>query len=190
MLKDEKKENEAMSETPTTSARKRNPVIASVEAYKPPDGLTVAQRIAHFLHWMGGRHPGTPVAPNLIWKAIMSLPRTPRLDSDESRMAACACSRARPIMKEQYKRSIVYERGLGYRATTSDEDTASTQLRADASRLVSAQRGLAATAAIINPAKIKNDELRSWVTKGVLPTLKALSHDERITKLLPQKDEE
>jgi len=194
VLKDGAKEREAVSEPNDTTKAKRAPrltsVLASVSEYKAPDAMPKCHRMAHFFDWFARKHPKVPVPANVVYRAITGIPRTPRMDAPEVEAVLGGMSAARSILKEQYRRGLVSERGLGFRATTDDEDTANTQMRRDARRLVSAHKALDATAAIVDPAKVKNPELRAWVSKAVNPLLKALNEGDRIHRLLPKGDDD
>ncbi len=164
-------------------------VLNLLAEYRAPDAMAKCHRLAHFLDWFARKQPKVPIAANLIYRAITGIPRTPRMETPEVDAVKSGMSRAREILKEQYRRGLVSERGLGFRATVDDEDTANTQLRRDARRLVSAHRGMESTAKIVDPAKVKNAELRAWVTKAVNPLLKVLDEGDRIHRLLPKHEE-
>ena len=160
-------------------------VLAVISGYTFERTMSKAQRIAHCLDWLRQKLPGTYVPMNVLTKAINGGVRVPKTDSQEVNLTRSALSRANVILHERYGVALVSLRDVGVRATYSDEDTASTRQRTNVSRAVAALRSVERTDAIIDPAKIKDEKLRGWITKNVGGMLKQLKTDDRLARLLP-----
>jgi hypothetical protein len=172
-------------------ASKRGKTIRALLAeYTFDPKMSPNQRLAHFLDWLAQRAPYVAVPANVALQAIQGYARTPNANNEEVRLFAKRVSKARLIMLKVYKRGLVVQQNIGMRATVDDEDCADTQQRRNVERLVSATNTVKATAQIIDPSKIQDDKLRSWIKGGVASVLRALDADARLDKLLPPPREE
>jgi hypothetical protein len=181
---------EAMSRTEELNAVQRDQAHKILDKFKPRGGTsTIAEKIVEFLLYARKEAPGVFFQPNMIAKAVNSLPRKPSPDSEVTKSIRSAASRSRAIMLEKHSCSLYCEPGRGYRATTDDDDQAKTRVEAAAKRAYGATRTLAAEAAIVDPAKIRDDGRRKWF-KGVTAELRALETDSRLDRLLPPKPKE
>ena len=176
------------SSSPRGSGRERD-VLAVIAGYRFEVTMSRSQKIAHCLDWLRQRVPGAYVPLNVLTKAVMGGTRVPKTDSREVDLTRSALSRANVILHERYKVALVSLRDLGVRATYSDEDTANTRQRKNVSRAVAAIRSVERTDAIIDPAKIHDEKLRGWITKGVGGMLRQLKTDDRLARLLPPRDD-
>jgi len=167
----------------------RGDVLGSfVSAYKIPGNSGFAQRIAHFLVGFAKMAPGIFVPYPMIARAIHGLPKTPSDGTQIVSTTQDSVGRARKIAQEEYGCSIASERGVGARATVGDEDLARTRVVPLARGLAMAHGRLAAETGLVDPEKIKDEKLKSFVKNEVRTTLKMLAADDRITRLLERKN--
>jgi len=84
--------------------------------------MSVPRRVAHFLDWAALHHPLRCWSAPEVWQICMQLPRLPR-DSEFNRKAmAATAGRSRSILQELYGRTLVTQRGIGFRASVGSED--------------------------------------------------------------------
>jgi len=90
--------------------------------YVPDQSMSVQRRAAHFLDWAATHHPMRFFTAAELWQRIMVLPKLPR-ETDLNRKAVSnVVSRARHTLQELYGRTVVTQRGLGFRASVGSED--------------------------------------------------------------------
>jgi hypothetical protein len=173
------------AQSETAAPKKVRSMRVLISEYRFDPKMSRSQRLAHFLNWLAERAPYTVAAPNLALQAIMGYARTPNQNKDEVKLLTNSISAAREILMREYKRGLFVMRGVGMRATVDDQDCADTQQRRNVQRLMGAHRKVKETSRIIDPAKIEDDKLRSWIKGGVANALKSLDAEGRLDRLLP-----
>ena len=189
MLRDTSQEKH-MNENSMTSKVARDRAASVASAYKADTGAsTLAEKVVAFLLYARKEAPGVYFQANVVAKAVLVLSKQPSLESKQADVVRGSVSRARVIMLEKHECSLHVERGRGMRATTGDDDQAKTRVEVAAKRFVSAEGALSREAAIVDPAKIKDETRRRWFKQEVLGSIKLLELDRKIDKLLPPKPE-
>lgn len=168
--------------TPKTVRTKS--ILDEIKAYALDKTLSMPRRIAHCLDWCAGVSPQQYVPFQLLLKAVMGYGKTPNMNSKEIEQLRRRWTSVRKILLSQYKRDLVIERGIGARATHGSEDVAKTTLVTRVRRFEGARRSVENTLAIVDPGKIQDRELRSWVG-GLSPAFAQLESSDLVRKLLP-----
>lgn len=168
---------------------KREETVAN---YEPPPGMSLTQKVAHFLDWASKHVKYQYFQPNEIVKVINSYNHTPRLNSKETASVKACMYRVRTILREEYGRGYVCQRKIGYRATVNDDDKARFDLPDRAKRLVTAHNNVNHSLSLIDVNKISSTDegkkLRGFVKN--VKQISGLISEDRIQKLLPPVTEE
>ena len=171
-----------------TSRRKPRDLLSLITEYTPlKDAKSRTDKVAHFLDWMVHKSPYTPIAYNLILRAVDQLGRTPSAQGAEVALLSSSMPNVRKKLMTDYGRGLATYKGVGVRATVDDDDLANTQLRANVSRFVGAKTSMENTRKLINASAMQDKGLQSWVTNGVSRMLNEVNADNRLAKLLPPK---
>jgi len=165
--------------------------VASINDYNLDPKMTPAHRAADCLNWAAEHMPGRPVSMQMLVKIAFVMPRLPRDESPELELfRRNKMSQVRRHLVEKYQRDLVAVRGFGVRATTGSEDVAGTTFQVRTKRVTVAIEKLQETRQLIDPAEIKNRELKAMVQR-VSEVQKMLNSSEVLKKLeLPPKSEE
>jgi len=166
---------------------------AAVADYNSLPGMSLTQRVAHFLDWAAKNLRYQYFPAQEIVKAISGYNHTPRATSKEAESVRACMTRARDLLRKEYKRGYVCQRGVGYRATVNDEDKARFDLADRTKRLASAKVSVDNSLGMIDARKIsissaEGRKLRSFVSN--VKKISGLISDDRIQKLLPPVQEE
>jgi hypothetical protein len=145
------------------------------------------QRAAHCFAWCAKNYPGTLVPWTLVCMAINAYRKAPMATSKEVVSLRQSSSSIRKVLTTYYQMDLVSGPEITARATVDDEDTAKSALPARARRVQAANRGFVQTANLINPSKIKDPELRKWVSKSINDVMKIIDDPTFYQKLLPPK---
>lgn len=172
-----------------TRTRRARPK-GSETGYTPDLGMSMTQRIAHFLDWAAQHKPREFIPYNEILKAVQGYDHMPRLANREIDLVKGALTRAKKVLAEKYNRGYVAKPGVGVRATTDDFDRTKNALTKKAVKLGKAAAAFKAEHAAIDPSSIPNTAeaapWRQWVMSSGRDLVKQLTEVER--KLLPPGD--
>jgi len=185
-----------ISKIKTTAAYDDIPVAATVRdcfasalakrgEYVCPGGLSQPARAAHAFAYGAKNYPEDFGPWTHICRAIFDLPKTPTSGQKEVLLLRSKSSTIRKHLMKMYGLQFITKPGSGGRATFSDEDCANHALRRENDRLLRAHKSFRATYDLINPANIKNDQLRRWVTEGAAHVVKSLVSAEAKLQLTP-----
>jgi len=156
-----------------------------LKSYQLRQEQSLTRRAAHFLDWLARKHPGEFVQYNVLFKCIMGFARTPRLDSEEVERMRRNLGRSKAILRREYERGMVRRRSVGVRATYSDEDRATNELPQQVNRMRSAKQAVQSTVDAIDPRKITDAKIRSWLKRDIGGVLKAMNQADFDIKALP-----
>ena len=160
-----------------------------LENYKSDATLSTPQRIAAYLDWAATIAPGRPVSYTLLTKIVEFCAKLPTEKDHRVLRIKTSVRRAQKHLREAYGRGLVAHPGYGVRATTSDEDYASTRFQTDKKRFVSSAKALDISQSMIKTSNIQDKELRNSV-QAVKSTFKLLVQHDVLNKLqLPPKTE-
>lgn len=161
-----------------------------LKSYQLKQEQSLTRRAAHFLDWLARKHPGEFVQYNVLYKCIMGFARTPRLDSEDVERLRKNLGRGKDILRKDYSRGMVRRRSVGVRATYSDEDRATNELPNQVSRLAGAKRAVQDTVDAIDPRKINDSKIRSWLKRDIGGVLRAMNQADFDIKALPPATKE
>lgn len=164
--------------------RKKNNGL-DLKGYQLKQEQSLTRRAAHFLDWLARKHPGEYVQYNVLYKCILGIARTPRLDSEDVERMRRSLGRAKSILRREYNRGMVRRRSVGVRATFSDEDRATNELPAQVNRMRSAKQAVQSTVDAIDPRKITDAKIRSWLKRDIGGVLRAMNQADFDVKALP-----
>lgn len=164
--------------------------VASINDYKIDADMAPSLRAADCLNWAADHMPGRPVSIQVLVKIAYVLPRVPKEDSKEVEVfRKNRMGQVRKHLMTDYQRDLVPVRGFGVRATTGSEDVAGTTFQTRTKRVTIAIEKLEETRQLINPAEIKNRDLKAMVQR-VSDVQRLLNSAEVLKKLeLPPKSE-
>jgi hypothetical protein len=162
-----------------------------LKGYQLKQEQSITRRAAHFLDWLARKHPGEFVQYNIMYRCIMGFARTPRLDSEDVERLRKNLARSKLILRKEYARGMVRKKSVGVRATYSDEDRAANELPDQVSRMRAAKRTVQGTVDAIDPRKITDVKIRSWLKRDIGGVLRAMNQADFDLKALPPatKDE-
>jgi hypothetical protein len=166
---------------------------AAVADYESLPGMSLTQRVAHFLDWAAKNLRYQYFPAQEVVKAVNGYKKTPRANSKEADSVRSCMPRVRALLCKEYKRGYICQRGVGYRATVNDEDKARYDLADRTKRLASAKVNVDSSLGLIDARKISGSNaegrrLRSFVRN--VKKISSLISDDRIQKLLPPVQEE
>lgn len=161
-----------------------------LKGYQLKQEQSLTRRAAHFLDWLARTHPGEYIQYNVMFRCIMGFARTPRLDSDDVERMRKNLSRTKTILRREYNRGMVRRRSVGVRATFSDEDRATNELPAQVNRMRSAKQAVQSTVDAIDPRKINDAKIRSWLKRDIGGVLRAMNQADFDVKALPPASKE
>lgn len=156
--------------------------------YEPLPGMSLTQRIAHFLDWAAKNLRYQYFPAQEILKAINKYKTTPRAASKETESVKACMTRARELLRKEYKRGYVCQRGIGYRATVNDEDKTRFDLTDRTKRLASAKINVDNSLEMIDTRRITSSTQEGRKLRNFVQNVKQISKlisDDRIQKLLP-----
>lgn len=155
-----------------------------LEDYMPEKGMSLVQRVAHFLKYARDVRPGEWIAANALTKYVSGYGRMPHSDSLEVAAVRSSISRARVIARSEYDAEIVVQTGMGIRMTIGDDDVAEYALPRRVTTLATARKSLAAVSELCDPAKVSDQARAKWV-RGVKAGVRELATPSLIERLLP-----
>lgn len=100
--------------------------------------LPWGSRIAHFLDWAARSFPKVHYSASLISQAINGQHSTPAVNDPNVVAIPNYLRTAKDVSLREYKRAIIHERGVGWRATVDDNDAVQTDLPQVSRRIASA----------------------------------------------------
>ena len=157
-----------------------------------PTLTSFSHRVAHFLDWAAKKYPGSFFQTTVILQAVMGYTKTPRSNSRDAQSIKNSMSGAQRHLMNLYRRGLVAETHVGYRATTDSEDVVRNTVVKKAMRLNGARVQLRRALDIVNPREIPNTEsgkqLKAYFY-NLRDTTKVLFSDEFERRLLPQPEE-
>jgi hypothetical protein len=159
-----------------TKVKKTTDVKGILSGYVPPEDNTVPKVIAHLADYCATRMPKQPIPWQWVVKICNGRKTLPPEDCTEVKNMKSRLARARVICREDFKRDILHIPGFGIRGTTDDEDMGRNPYVKAARRVVSSSKTFLQIKDLIDPTKIKDKELREYVTNG-----------NAVSKLLEQK---
>jgi hypothetical protein len=92
-----------------------------LKAYQHVPDMCDSRRLAHFADWAAKELPGIFIPYNIAYRAIFACARTPAPDSVETKKIRGIMARANKVLKVSYRRSLITERGVGFRAAEDDQ---------------------------------------------------------------------
>jgi hypothetical protein len=98
--------------------------------------------------------------------------------------------RSKDILRREYARGMVRRRSVGVRATYSDEEPATNELPSQVNRLAGAERAVQETVDAIDPRKITDTKIRSWLKRDIGGVLRAMNQADFDIKALPPATKE
>lgn len=151
--------------------------------------MSLPNRIAALLDWGATNMPERPIEFTKLAKIVLILHRTPTEKEDKTKLVKSALRRAKPILMEKYRRGLASHPGFGIRATSSPDDTVSTQITADARRAASSMKALDRSCALVKTSEVVDKDLRARLS-GINGVRRLLVSNNVLDKLLPEKSEE
>lgn len=173
-------------ETPVSKNEGRR---SSKGAYKRPEGLNLAEAIAHYLDWAAKMRPHEYVMMMEIAYCAMDLRTRPRENSEDVDFCKGKMDSARKVLLRDYNRRVVFRRGLGYRATVDDLDMAKGPASKQANAVANATKKLSEIVNSIDVKKIPDTveaaPYKEWVPRAQQQSAKLTSVSFRALLLPP-----
>ncbi len=161
----------------------------TLEAFVVDATLPSTQRAAQLLEWAVKHAPGRYIPLHLMVKAIQGYKHTPRLNNEEVERLRKALGSVRRRVEQQFNREMLYQPGIGVRATVDSFDILKSRVPQRAKRLANAHANLAKTVARIEvkelPASAEGQGWRKWLTKTVQPALASINEGATAQLMLP-----
>lgn len=168
----------------------KSDILNVLKSWQPDMDKGIVARAASLLDFAAKKVPKQIVPWPIITKMVLGGSRIPDIDS---KLCVDMMSRGpsmRWILGRDYNRGMQNIRGYGVRASTDDDDYANTQLRRDATSFEGARKRFVKSATRVDPKKMRDPELRSWVQTDVSKALATCN--EKFSQLLlpPGEDTE
>jgi hypothetical protein len=130
--------------------------------YNVPADMDGPERAAHFLDWAARMFPNRPVPAEHIVRVAFNQPRLPKEDSpDVESFRSNKMARVRAILKNEYKRALVYHPGMGWRASTDSEDIVVNDLEKKRKRVQSSIKSFRSSRDLVKVSELKDKVIRS-----------------------------
>lgn len=156
--------------------------------YVQDEGMTLTERVAHYLDWNAAHHPKHFVQYNELLKVILNLPRLLSPKAKEVEHLRKRMQRVKETLRDNYSRELISVVGYGVRASVSDVDKLEKVVPKQVTRLESARKSLVATVTMMSDRNIPAAHpLRSYFTKQLQPLLDKVNDPAfaKLTKALP-----
>lgn len=167
----------------TESTRRR-----SKPDYKRPEGLNLAEAIAHYLDWAAKHRPHDFVMMTEIAYCAMDLRTRPREKSEDVEFCKRKMDAAKKVLLKEYGRRTIFKKGLGHRATVDDLDMAKGPGSRQAVIVANATKKFSEIVNSIDVDAMPNTEeakpYKEWVPRAQMQASKLTSSSFR-TLLLP-----
>lgn len=166
-------------------APKRSSVIDGLRKdYECPKEYSRPRRAAHCFAWGAFNYPHELIPWSYVHMAINGYRKASASNSRDVVSLRSASGSIRKVLEKDYRMRLIRGPEIQARATVDDTDIGRTAAQSDARELKQKHAKFKKTISMINPANIKDPELRRWIAKDVGDILK-LTDDKLMQKLLP-----
>lgn len=156
---------------------------AQAKAGSDGGGASKRAKIGDLLFAMAKKHPGKLFTYQEIAKEVYERRITPRKEHTETKSIANSGASVREYLQKKYNVDLKVENG-SMRALVTDDDKARNRLPQTEARVASAHRQHARSVAIVDPRKLKDQELRTAFETRHAPIAK---FGDKIAGLLPTR---